>query len=118
MYQKFDEANMPVGSKLEHLAFLLRHKELWPKTFEWSYSSCQHCAIGLGFEMMGIEGFPLYHKARDFFGLPEADSAYIFKTFCLDLPGGGTQVLPTEPHNIADRIDEVLAKQKENAPVA
>lgn len=29
------------------LAYLLRHRELWPKDFKWDYTSRSCCAIGL-----------------------------------------------------------------------
>lgn len=32
---------------LEALAYLLRHKELWPAGFEWNFDECDTCAIGL-----------------------------------------------------------------------
>lgn len=32
----------------EALAYVLRHKELWPADFgPWMFASCEHCAIGL-----------------------------------------------------------------------
>jgi hypothetical protein len=29
------------------LIFLLRHRELWPKGFEWNFLNCHTCAMGL-----------------------------------------------------------------------
>jgi hypothetical protein len=36
---------------LRALSFALRHKELWPAGFEWNYSSCAQCAMGLAHAM-------------------------------------------------------------------
>lgn len=32
---------------IKGLAYLLRHRELWPKGFRWDYNSRNRCAIGL-----------------------------------------------------------------------
>ena len=32
---------------LQALSHILRHKELWPKDFNWDYGNCESCAMGL-----------------------------------------------------------------------
>ena len=36
---------------LEGLAYALRHREVWPEGFEWDYSLCETCAIGMAREL-------------------------------------------------------------------
>lgn len=38
---------------LKMLSYLLRHKELWPKGFEWDFNTHYGCAIGLFHKMWG-----------------------------------------------------------------
>lgn len=38
---------------LEGLAYLLRHRELWPEGFEWAFDDCKTCAMGLLARKMG-----------------------------------------------------------------
>lgn len=33
---------------LEGIAYVLRHKELWPKNFQWDFAWRPTCALGLG----------------------------------------------------------------------
>ena len=33
------------------LSFILRNRELWPKGFEWDYTRCETCAVGLAFRL-------------------------------------------------------------------
>jgi hypothetical protein len=36
------------------LAYILRHKELWPPGFEFDYSDCCYCAMGLADQLWQI----------------------------------------------------------------
>lgn len=44
---KIAERDLLKKPSLKGLAYLLRHKELWPEGFEWRWDSSLTCAIGL-----------------------------------------------------------------------
>jgi hypothetical protein len=39
--------NKPDKPSLAYLAYALRHREVWPTSFEWDYSTHGTCAMGL-----------------------------------------------------------------------
>src|SRR6266576_1609339 len=48
----FDKMDQP---SLERLAYLLRHKDLWPKGFKWNFCMCERCAMGLAIAFWNID---------------------------------------------------------------
>lgn len=43
---------------LKGLAYILRHKEYWPKDFEWEFSNCGKCAMGLAVQIWSKASWP------------------------------------------------------------
>jgi hypothetical protein len=92
---------------LERLAHVLRHRELWPKYFEWKFSDCDHCAMGLARQM-----FPDHVASTDCptmsesFDIPMRDAQNIFM-----MPNAGYCFMSVTPEVIADRIDAYLSKR-------
>lgn len=89
---------------LERLAHVLRHRELWPKHFEWKFKDCEHCAMGLARRI-----FPNHVASSDSptmsetFGIPALDAQNIFM-----MPNAGYCFMSVTPEVIADRIDAYL----------
>jgi hypothetical protein len=42
---------VPNGPSLPALAYVLRHRELWPEGFVWNFIGCETCAMGLAFQI-------------------------------------------------------------------
>jgi|SRR5580658_7839208 hypothetical protein len=84
---------------LRGLAWLLRHKEMWPKNHRWDFKECDTCAIGLSQRMWpGTNAIKLtgdYDMARYFFNR----RSY--------LP---VVVAHVTPEMVADRIDQHLTR--------
>ena len=36
---------------VRELSFILRNRALWPEGFEWDYTDCRSCAMGLAFRL-------------------------------------------------------------------
>ncbi len=89
---------------LQNLATALRHREMWPTDFEWSYSSCSTCAIGLAWRLGMISCHGISAAAREF-GIPYNVAFPIFLWLGLEC-GGGQNVTPK---HVADAIDAYLA---------
>lgn len=64
---------------LAGLAYLLRHRELWPQGFEWKYVSYDRCAIGLAKQYWRLpDHFSSARSAAELFGIPIAVSMNLF----------------------------------------
>jgi len=92
---------------LEGLAYILRHKELWPKNFKrkgWEFTDCSRCAMGLACRLWRIEDFDLATIAGEFnIRWEDAYKIFIVK---------GAEITP---EIVARRIDEYLEnREKEN----
>lgn len=116
---------------LEGLSYLLRHKELWPRSFPgWNYSWTTNCAMGLAASMWpehvetGEVTFCVGEMATIFRMYP-ADADRIFcRTHVYRHSGffrrlwaaiAGTKVTP---EMVADQIDEYVVNNKSStAPV-
>ena len=96
---------------LEALSWLLRHKEMWPRGFEWNYSSCDTCAMGLAYELWteNCVGANTYWMKK-IFNLSEEIARAIF----IDAVVGQGRLGFSDitPEMIADDIDEYLAGRK------
>lgn len=66
---------------VEALIYALRHPETWPAGFEWDYSECETCAIGLAQTLWAIPRTDTQYSdefiARAF-GMSVADAERIF----------------------------------------
>ncbi len=85
------------------LAYLLRHKELWPEGFSWDYIDPDRCAIGLARRYWPRSHLPLYGS----FGLSVRQSARIFNFPLSWLFGLHT------PARIANLLDKAAANVPE-----
>jgi len=87
------------------LSFMLRHPELWPADFRWSYTCCATCAMGLAQRM-----WPHHIQSTDpdsvgrAIGLSEHDAAEIFTNAG---PGLLRSSASIKPEQIADMLDAV-----------
>lgn len=104
------ETVVPLKS-LEGLAYILRHRELWPEGFVWNYNDCDQCAMGLAAELFAPEL------------IGQVCTSDIDKMFHVDLSleekgiftelGGiiGKSMNSITPEDVADAIDGMLVKQ-------
>lgn len=69
-----------VPATLEGLAYVLRHRELWPSGFEWDYNECHACAIGMAMKLWSGGGNRRYPISwtKNFFGISIGDADAIF----------------------------------------
>jgi hypothetical protein len=65
------------ADKLKGFIHILRHSELWPANFAWNYHCCDHCAMGMAFEL-GYVSAPLTTKTAEAFGLSYQQAYWIF----------------------------------------
>src|SRR5262249_35156841 len=85
------------------LAYLLRHKELWPEGFVWDFCRLRDCAWGLASRYWG---FDFDSSPKEIFGLGVFRS---WALFCgLWAIGKGRSAAIT-PEMVAARIDRMLA---------
>lgn len=100
---------------LAALSHVLRHPEIWPEGFSWSYSSCLNCAMGLAHNLWRIVAKrynspeECVEQVRLAFTLPRETAYEIFLWAGRedDFDDFG-DVTPTD---IADLIDAYLVKQ-------
>ena len=84
------------------LSFILRNRALWPAGFEWDYSQCENCAMGLAFSLgMVAEAAGVQMMMR--FNIPAAEALKIFIN-------AGRQIVVEDaptilPEHIADLLD-------------
>lgn len=94
---------------LAGLSFILRHKGLWPKDFEWDYRSCNHCAMGLVATIFA-DGNMMY------------SNGYSMREILGDWPGqylstgmherlGKVLMNDVTPEDVANAIDKYLAEK-------
>lgn len=103
---------------LEQLSYALRHPETWPKGFWWDYSRCNHCAMGLAYELWPEKVAHHNESAMAHaFAMPyeEADRIFIHANGmrCNRILG----ILPRSrdsisPEMVADAIDNYLVKKR------
>ena len=100
---------------LTNLAFVLRHKELWPENFVWDFRYCETCAIGLCRQIYGkdprdldprlenAETFWSGSSYRDIFG------SYNEPLRIWDIPVWPYSEAVITPEHVAARIDRWVA---------
>ncbi len=93
---------------LSDLAYILRHKELWPRDFEWHWSNCHTCAMGLFFRFYGIEGEPNAPSAAKVFGISLTEALDLFMSTHWFRPHGGDSI---KPEDVANGIERFLASR-------
>ena len=84
------------------LSFILRNRALWPEGFEWDYSQCETCAMGLAFKL-GMVAKPFPSTMIQRFNIPEHEADNIFLHAALFVPL--VHGLPITPEHIADLLD-------------
>jgi hypothetical protein len=93
------------------LAYLLRHKELWPKDFVWSYRTSNKCAIGLAsafwpaVQEFGRVPFLYWAETQNYFGAGFDGFLNVFTERF-----EGTPYDDVQPEQVADRIDIFVQK--------
>ena len=106
---KHTPAIAPTKPTLNDLAYILRHKELWPPNFEWYWGNCNTCAMGLLFRFHGIEGEPNSLSAAKALGINMNDAYNLFVTSRWFAPTG---IGPITPEMVARGIDNFLASKE------
>lgn len=117
----YDLANIMDKPSLVALAYSLRHPETWPEGFQWDYSTCQTCAMGLAAKLWSMHepdstaGW-LSQVARTF-AVPMEDVVRIFQDAKMPFdwrhPFAERNTLQcVTPERIADLIDCFLSKQR------
>ena len=101
------DAPLPATPSLAALAYALRHPETWPPNFEWNYSYCHSCAIGLTAELWNLsqqdlDAFEGPLSIAGVMKMPRAQAAAIF--WFLD-----HDTRRITPNHVADAIDQYLA---------
>lgn len=111
----FDGTNEPDLSvpSLANLAYVLRHKETWPRGFRWDYCVEEQCAFGLAMHFWDYD-----HIAAGYRQAPAGVRLHIPKSIYnrVRLPGLGRLLGPygksfVRPEHVADAIDRLLARQ-------
>src|SRR6266446_2816529 len=89
------------------LSFHLRHPETWPEDFQWDYSYCPTCTMGLAgrlFPELRLKGeIGDIDTLQAYFKIPYA---VIWEFFATPVPGKGLRAVT--PEMVADRIDDFL----------
>lgn len=88
---------------LRNLAYVLRHKEMWPKGFEWNYPNFTGCAMGLSEELWNKSVYSEY--------LDEVDRKIFIRPVSLfrhPLTGFNGRMQMVTPEIVADRIEKYL----------
>jgi hypothetical protein len=96
---------------LQNLATVLRHREMWPTDFEWDYSQCSTCAMGLAWRL-GMISNCCTNTAAEEFGIPYNVAFRIFLWLAIER-GEGKNVTP---EHVADAIDAYLAEAATTEP--
>ncbi len=76
------------------LVYLLRHKEQWPRGFDWNYALCTCCGMGLADEMWGTGHHSM--QVADAIGMNRVAAN---KIFCCMSSGH------VEPCDVADALE-------------
>lgn len=90
---------------LEGLAYILRHKEEWPRGFKWDYENCAQCAMGMTVEIWQKQKYS-YHTAymTQYFNLPDCVAEQIF----IDLAKTDDEYDSITPEHVATAIEKFL----------
>lgn len=97
---------------LKNLSYILRHKELWPEGFEWSYEKCPTCAMGLAAALWGVidtKAVPVTPQMATYFDIPAKIADRVFGGKNIESVFGVYWYHQITPEMVADKIDEYLA---------
>ena len=119
MYVDTKEAiSVTLSPSLRNLAYILRHKEMWPKGFEWDYTHFDNCAMGMCSELW---------NERSVYSLVDTDSSFDTESmwdiekkifirpvsfFKHPFTGVKGRMAMVTPEIVADRIDAYLDATK------
>ena len=95
------------------LSFVLRHKELWPAGFEWDYSRCETCAMGLARLMWPkhVEDHNTDSMVKAF-GISHDRAGRIFTgSYTYYTRGQISGYEPVRPEHVADALDSIDANE-------
>lgn len=83
---KWDEGLLDLTKpSLKALSYILRHKELWPEGFEWGFTRCESCAMGLAYELWQLGNrkrctiFSMGRKLTEVFAMKRETFSNIFE---------------------------------------
>ena len=98
------------------LAYVLRHRETWPKGFEWNFQSCKTCAMGLAHllwkEITCLDQFAIASA----FSISRYDANVIFiYNYNWVTDGKKVNFSDITPEMVADEIDHYLVTHPEVA---
>lgn len=99
---------------LERLSYVLKHPETWPPGFQWDFSFCDTCALGLAREMFDLD-FACSDNVAKAIGISHDDAYRIFiqmdgKKFPWYKMFPGPR--DVTPQMVAKQLDEIIAKRK------
>lgn len=105
---------------LRALSHILRHKELWPKGFEWNFSKCSTCAMGLANKLWNLRDEAHTSTISQHLKIHHHDATYLFTYdgYRQETKGRNLVEITTSPDGgvtpemVADKIDEYLAGVK------
>ena len=102
----FDRLTFSPGREgLRKLAYVLRHKELWPADHVWNYKCCGQCAMGIANELWSeVNGINTFRMSQAF-EITESAAIRIF----IFARRSGQQMGDVGPEQVADAIDNYLA---------
>ena len=90
---------------LRDLSFALRHPDTWPKDFDWNYSDCHKCAMGLSYRLWPQQiKEPTTQAMVDGFGMNVTVASEIFTA----AGRHASSIKDVTPAIIADMIDELV----------
>lgn len=92
---------------LRSLSYVLRHRDMLPKDFEWDYTDCRTCAIGLAGRLWGLT---LQPRATDN-GMMIAEVMGTTYTSVACIFFNLSPAATITPDDVADAIDRYLATQ-------
>ncbi len=93
--------------RLANLAHVLRDKSQWPDGFDWEYSDCRRCAMGLASKIGIVAGISDEHLCKQL-GLTRVQVSELFGLRHVHMRKYISEVTPED---VADAIDEVLANK-------
>src|SRR4051812_15081819 len=81
---------------LQALAYILRHRELWPEGFRWEFTDCTKCAMGLAIRLWHIHDSPCTGTMCEYFPISRPEAHHLFL---------GYSHPSITPEMVADRIE-------------
>ena len=96
------------------LSYILRHQENWPTGFQWDFSNCGTCAMGLCcalWDESSQANTAWFGRVAELLEIPTHDAFTIFIRPNISVNGRGhSNVSRITPEMIADEIDHYIVK--------